>query len=153
MRSHSKEMPDGKEMQAPLSDPRVHPAALTLYFLMGQGDELQDSMKCTWKRLASPCTAMSRVKAAPNNFLCSHRGSENGRLTLFSKNLLYNYRKEARERIQEDKRINTVKFSRTVLSILFSTDTHLHSSVHLVHLWTKFAIFSPISLVQIITSF
>lgn len=38
MRSHSKEMADGKEMQAPLSDPRVHPTALTLYCLMGQGD-------------------------------------------------------------------------------------------------------------------
>lgn len=71
----------------------------------------------------------------------------------FSKNLLYNYRKEARERIQEDKRINTVTFSRAVLSMLFSTDTHLHFSARLVYLWTKFPIFSPISLVPIITRF
>ena len=76
-------------------------------------------MKCTWKRLASPCTVISRIKATPNNFLYTHWGSKNDRLTLFSKNLMYNSRKEARERIQEDKRINIVKFSSTVLSIPF----------------------------------
>lgn len=113
--------------------------------------QLQDSMKCTWKRLASPCTVISRIKAMPNNFLYSQWGSKSDRLTLFSKNLMYNSRKEARERIQEDKRINIVKFSYTVLSIPFFTHTHLHFSAHLVYLWTKFPIFSPISLVQTIT--
>ena len=37
LRSHSKEMPDGKEMQAPLSDPRVHPAALNTVSSDGTG--------------------------------------------------------------------------------------------------------------------